>query len=560
MARTSALTALLAAEEDPSTACYKKAVDDVIHDLQQISCLMDDEVMIHLATNYVRLARFFRSLRSTLPSVRALRVDEVAVRMTDLLTKLIPELYQLLELQQLVVSLTPALEICLAPSQPRGLRRLAKVISGCGGLLEYLASDPCGSVVIRQWVYLPTFQALDVESKAVWTQKLSSMVSSCTGNHEIAHAVQQWGDLKVLQTTLRDLEQRLLTREAKQNTRMPSNKPNLLALEEGSRSLLESFGLKEPESRRMVQNHIETLAEDATTAILRSIAASFPCKRCIPGLGSTPQDANEAILESTTAAGSDLELDVLGKGIGIWKILLSAPALKSIQTFSQAGLFDPLRAKLNDLASGYLRSSLAGSSGQREQLMVPLRTTKCAQNSSILWQISIGNAGDEQTPQQVILVWEVGDPHKNSKAFYRVIHIQKNYTNETISRSCQRNSIIDGRQIPLCFKDDVASPSRPPTDFDVRTVDQETIAMASRFYALTEPVIRALFANDLAAEFPFDLSGDEARCVQHFQTASLVLGRSGTGKTTCLIFKMVGSFLASRANLDERPARQVGLS
>lgn len=30
-------------------------------------------------------------------------------------------------------------------------------------------------------------------------------------------------------------------------------------------------------------------------------------------------------------------------------------------------------------------------------------------------------------------------------------------------------------------------PSRPPTDFNVRIVDEETIAMASKFYALTEP-------------------------------------------------------------------------
>ena len=70
-------------------------------------------------------------------------------------------------------------------------------------------------------------------------------------------------------------------------------------------------------------------------------------------------------------------------------------------------------------------------------------------------------------------------------------------------------------------------------------------------------MIRSIISNDLSAEFPFDLSGEEARVIRHFRTASLILGRSGTGKTTCLVFKMVGKFLASKAVADERPVRQV---
>lgn len=556
---SSTLSTLFTAEEEPSPTIYRRAVEAVIQDSQHISCLMDDDVKIHLTTRNNRLARFFHFLHSALPSIRPPRKGETAVRLAGLLTKLIPDLHQLLEPRKLIEFLVPALKICVASPQPRGLRKLGKVLYGCGNVLEYLAADPSGSAVIRQWAYLPNPQALDMETMAVWTERLSSMVSSCIGNHEVAPAIQEWGNLKALQSSLQGLEARLLIREAKQDARMQYTKPAFPILEDGPKNLLELFGLAEPESRRMVQSHVEQLADGITASILRSIATSFPCKHCIPGLGSTPQNANQATIENTIAADSDLELDVLGKGIGIWKVLLSAPALKSVQIISQAGRFDPLQAKLIDLASGYLKSSLAGSSGQREHLKVPLWNTKCAQNSAILWQVSIGTAGDGQVPQQVIIVWEVGDSSKNSKALERIIHLQKNYTDETISRSCQRNPIMNGRQLPAYFKDDVAMPSRPSGDFDIRTVDQETIAMANKFYALTEPVIRALLGNDLAAEFPFDLSGDEARCVQHFHTASLILGRSGTGKTTCLIFKMVGKYLASKAILDERPARQVGL-
>ena len=49
------------------------------------------------------------------------------------------------------------------------------------------------------------------------------------------------------------------------------------------------------------------------------------------------------------------------------------------------------------------------------------------------------------------------------------------------------------------------------------------------------------------------MSQEEARVIRHFRTASLILGRSGTGKTTCL----VGKYLASKAIVDERSVRQV---
>ena len=70
-------------------------------------------------------------------------------------------------------------------------------------------------------------------------------------------------------------------------------------------------------------------------------------------------------------------------------------------------------------------------------------------------------------------------------------------------------------------------------------------------------MIRSIISNDLSAEFPFDLSREEARVIRHYRTASLILGRSGTGKTTCLVFKLLGKYLASRAVAGERPVRQV---
>lgn len=60
-------------------------------------------------------------------------------------------------------------------------------------------------------------------------------------------------------------------------------------------------------------------------------------------------------------------------------------------------------------------------------------------------------------------------------------------------------------------------------------------------------------------EFPFDLSPEELEIVKHFNTSTLILGRSGTGKTTCLLFKMLAKHKTRQSTSDEQQSRQVCL-
>lgn len=73
-------------------------------------------------------------------------------------------------------------------------------------------------------------------------------------------------------------------------------------------------------------------------------------------------------------------------------------------------------------------------------------------------------------------------------------------------------------------------------------------------------MVKAIVANNLTAEFPFEISSTEYEIINHHETASLILGRSGTGKTTCLIFKMVSKYLARRAVEIEQPLKQILLT
>ena len=568
MLTDSDISSLLSGEEEPTHSLYNEAIEIVVRNPHQLERLTEghvkDTVLIHITTRAYRLALLFDGLhRSVRASPKSPSTFQLAAATVAFLTLILPDINQLLKPPKVLEFLVPSLEVCFASYQPPVLRKLAHVLGKCGTLLEYLASDRSGSRIVRQWAYLPSTLALDHGTQEAWTERLVNMVSSCPGYHNVAPSIQDWATLIALKRNLEVLEMMLLEEEDNRVSlaRSKETRTGFFPLNDDLKAMLKVFDLTPPESRRMVQNHIGILKSNKTSAILHSIVTSFPCKRCIPALGSPPRSTNTESHEQNTTVISSLDIDVLGKAVGVWKVLLSGPALKSVQNLSRLGSrFTPVRDRLTDLASGNWRSSLPGSKDQRRCLKVPLAKTRCEKESSILWQVDIGIAGDQGLLQQVVVVWEVGDSDEILKAIDRVIFIQGSYTDERIRRCRQSPSISDGKWIPANFDQDTLQPAllrEPSVELDVRNVDQDTIDMANKFYALTEPVIRSIVDNDLAAKFQFDLSIEEARVITHFQTASLILGRSGTGKTTCLVYKLVGKFLASKAVLDERPARQV---
>ena len=551
MAQGSALLLLLEAETEPSSSLYKNAAANAINHPNQINFSSEPTLKLGIAAHSHRFAKFFFFLHSNLPSPNSPVTTEVATKTTELLTRILPELYGLPGPVNVVEYLLPALRICIAPSQPLKLRALATTLSTCGNLLERIASDPSGSEVIQHWVHLPATLALDNVSLNKWTERMAKMVSSCIcmGDHHITSELQRWRKLKIL---MKDFQEETATCfcEALSGS----------TLTDDTKELLRTFELPIPGSKGVLESQLLYLKSVVTASILRCIIATLPCKQCLAGLESQSQDKQIEIPEDVIQTVSNIQLDVLGKAVGIWTVLLSALALKSIQTLSRLGLFGPVKEKLAELASGRFTSKLAGSSKERGQLKVPLSTTNCGRNLMILWQVYLGFPVDSQCQEQEMIIWEVGDSGTVSKALSRIIVLQQNYSDELIFRCRQRPRLTNGVCIPIRFDDhslDLTRPRKASQDLDVRTADPSTIEMANKFYALTEPVIRSVLNNDLAAELPFNLSKDEAQCIRQFKTASLILGRSGTGKTTCLVFKLVGKFLTSKAVKGEKSARQV---
>jgi len=73
--------------------------------------------------------------------------------------------------------------------------------------------------------------------------------------------------------------------------------------------------------------------------------------------------------------------------------------------------------------------------------------------------------------------------------------------------------------------------------------------LVAKFYSLTSTVLDNIASTTGRVAYPIDMSAEEAAVVDHFRTPAFILGRSGTGKTTCLVYKLVGRYLFSRENV-----------
>ena len=361
MAKRSALVALLEAEFEPTQKYYNDIVDDVIKNPQLISGLSEetvrDDVLISLTTRHHRLARFFHRLlsvaRQTSKSSTAIII---AAELVGLLIDILPDLHQLLETPKVLEFLVPALDVCFVSSQRPALCKLASVLVKSGFLLEHLVSEHLGVEVIRQWLSMQSPTTLDAETLSLWTNRLVSMVQGCAIDHDTTIETQQWHMLQDLKNSLQKMESDTLRASGKRYTPatrhdLPvlgsmkqlnrEDKKSRLArhqdttntippLRDDDKRYLKAFDIRVPGSKSSLLDAIKRLEGEKTTAILLSIMSRLPCYLCVSSLGSAPQTARAETRNESFQPTSISQMEILDKGIGVWKVLLSPQALRSL--------------------------------------------------------------------------------------------------------------------------------------------------------------------------------------------------------------------------------------
>ena len=368
MSKRSCLSTLLLSDGEPTFTIYDDVIESVTENPEQISALLSDNIreriFIHITTRGDRLIRFFHLLHS-----RRLTTGRIAAQIVRLLLSLIPSLYELVNEATLFKLIAYAL-CAVLPCHPPTLGNLATVIADCGNLMERLTSDRSCSKVIRDWAHSSRSTVRDAETLEMWTRRVVEMASSCTSDHGVAEEIQRWSALMSLKSSLLELEHMhaqqtgksqyqssnsdlpllagmtQLIKDDKKTNRAKQQKPSdrLPDLKDDVVELLGAFDLPVPASCRMLRNTIERLESEETIAILCATVATFPCRLCNEAARHVSRPtgaANSVTRDEDAEAARKPALDVLGKRMGNWKVLLSKQALKSIQDLNHSGSHAP---------------------------------------------------------------------------------------------------------------------------------------------------------------------------------------------------------------------------
>ncbi|KAJ3344171.1 hypothetical protein HDU83_005372 [Entophlyctis luteolus] len=147
----------------------------------------------------------------------------------------------------------------------------------------------------------------------------------------------------------------------------------------------------------------------------------------------------------------------------------------------------------------------------------------------------------------MIKIWNIGSQKDLDGIIPRIVAAQKTYSIERRSRSSFRSDKRDGIVFPTAFRDDggdakhVTKTSNEKLD-EVDALLMHDMAVTSKFVPLSKVFLNWLICTkNEAAEFPFMLSESEDVIVRHPKSV-LLCGRSGTGKTSCSIFRLLSMY------------------
>lgn len=594
MASSPQILALLAAEEEPTQRVYQEIYRQIVakpYNLSDLAKNDGDSALLTVVTQHGhRFTRLFDQIFSKghqLP--KGFPLNAIATETIALIQYLIANLHT--DARQLVTILLPAVHACFTSKVPH-VRHLASALIQYENLAELVVSVREGAEAIVNWVYSPVCLTQDEATLEAWTDKLVQMIQLCAADHHVDQSIARWGLLKTLKISLQELRQRHETQNATkfngQNLPAPANMKKLTVdqkksrniqhldsgnpsfdIDDGLSELLKQFAIPFPTSSRKLEEAMVLLEGERTIIILQVLVSSFPCNMC----EATYQECISTSHSSDTIAEVDhniplplqFDINLFGRMIGHWELLLSSPALSTFHNCKRQKLSDPIQEKLRDLAEGrHHQAKLAGSKSSRRLLKVPIYKTKCGGNLFILWQVDVDGTRASDKLSQIIRVWQITENDEIDKTIENVCTIQSTWSDVKISQCSQCSWTNDKRRDSITFSSDGPSALEDELPgqikMDVRSLDPGLLGLLDKFYAFTEPVLQSTTVNDMAPELPYNISYQELQVVRHWNTPSLILGRSGTGKTTCLMFRLISKRLASESTSGDRPLRQILLT
>lgn len=337
----------------------------------------------------------------------------------------------------MVDCLVPALSTCIASKVPH-VRGLAAALICQDTIVEYLLAHLAGANAISLWTLSRVSHLQDAATWKAWTDKIVNVVKLCATDHDLTAKLHEWEELKKLKDSLSNLDQQHTQRATKEDRPDPLSLEHMRKLDPDQKKsqitqhhrsstdslevptevagLLKNFGIEIPRSSRKLTEIIERLETEKTLDILRAAVVTFPCNLCNVNSHGEPrgcQNVSIACDSDDVFLQSKFNMDVFGKRVGEWEVLLSPSAWSALQERKKSKTSQSIEKVMSALASSNeLNGYLVGSKIAKKQLKVPVHVTRCERHMYIVWQIDLDVDRESRKLSQVVKVWKIVEKAK----------------------------------------------------------------------------------------------------------------------------------------------------
>ncbi|KAF8751908.1 hypothetical protein RHS01_08270 [Rhizoctonia solani] len=199
---------------------------------------------------------------------------------------------------------------------------------------------------------------------------------------------------------------------------------------------------------------------------------------------------------------------------------------------------------------------------------VPMFRAKVSLDLRIIYQIDVLPDPTGTYDHQVIKIFQIESRAQIDYQFWAKVSVQLQKVNSNYRKRCQyrlaSKNPSDDKQRPAMFPHEEygLGVSNEDSGFLLDELTAEERERVGKPYSCMDrfaPLNKALYNSilaDLEMVLPMVLDEHERKIVSH-RSASIVIGRSGTGKTTALIYKIRAVDQENTAKEDQQPIRQM---
>ncbi|CAG8616353.1 9660_t:CDS:10, partial [Ambispora leptoticha] len=230
--------------------------------------------------------------------------------------------------------------------------------------------------------------------------------------------------------------------------------------------------------------------------------------------------------------------------LGAWDILISEDAIKDMLDLESPTKIKAVMKKLGKISSGIWDKH--GLKLLDPSLSIPVYATELDDHGGlkILWQVDYGFSVRNYMLMQLVKVWAVTtnkDQIAKLLEYLKMLH--QVYTVEQSSR-CAIQRIRNDMILPKIFDEEKIKSTEDELHIsqmdDEKLLEIHKMLVTNKFIPLSKNLFKSLVMG--GTDFTFQVSKVEYEIINN-PTSAIIIGRSGTGKTTCIVYRLLASYL-----------------